>query len=157
MAVPVIAEWEGEEYEHDPKSADWYWALGIVAVAGTLAAALLGNILFAILIAIAATAIALHAAKKPPLHRFRLIDAGLLIGDDFHPFERMISFSVLEDIEGELPPILSIKTRSWHSPHLRIPLEGIDADMIYAFFLNHVAEGEHSYTMSDVVAAWFGF
>ena len=157
MANNVILEWEGREYEHSPKSADWYWALGIIGVAGTIAAILFGNVLLAILIIIAMATIAIHATKQPPLHHFRLIDTGLMIGDDLHPYERMTSFSILEDIEGEFPPILSIKAASWHSPHIVIPLAGVDADMIYEYFLHHVDESEHQHTFNDLVAAWLGF
>lgn len=157
MSRNTLLEWEGREYDHSPKSADWYWALGIIAIAGTIAAILFSNYLVAFLIIAAAAALALHAAKQPPLHRFKLIEKGLLIGDELHLFERMISFSVLEDIEGEFPPVLSIKTESWLSPHLVIPLADIDADAVYAYFLHHVDENEHPHTFSDLVAAWLGF
>ena len=157
MSGTVLLEWEGREYDHNPKSADWYWALGIIAVAGTLASILFGNVLLAVLVIIAAAALALHAAKEPPLHRFRLVEQGVFIGDELHPFERMASFSVLEDVEGTLPPVLSIKNESWLSPHLIIPLEGVDADAIYAYFLQHVNEDEHRHTFVDLVAAWLGF
>lgn len=157
MPREIIAEWEGREYDHNPKSADWYWALGIIAVAGTIASILFGNYLLATLIVIAAVALALHAAKEPPIHRFRLIERGLVIGEELHTFERMLSFSVLEDMEGELPPMLSIKTESWLSPHLVVPLAGVDADAVYAYFLERVDEGEHKHSFTDVVANWLGF
>ncbi|MCX6788004.1 MAG: hypothetical protein NT108_02465 [Candidatus Kaiserbacteria bacterium] len=157
MPRNALLEWEGREYDHNPKSDDWYWALGIIAVAGTVAAVLFGSYLLAVLIVIAASALALHAAKRPPLHRFQLVEQGLVIGEEMHPFARMLSFSVLEDIEGVLPPILSIKTESWFSPHLVVPLEGVDADVVYAYFLHHVDEDEHHHTFSDLVAAWLGF
>ena len=150
-------EWEGYEYAHNPKSADWYWVLGIIAVAAVIASILFGNYLVAILVIVAAIVIALHGAKHPPLHRFRVVDNGLLIGEELHPYDRMHSFSMLEDIEGELPPILSIKTDSWHSPHLVIPLPGVNADALYAHLLTRVNEDEHKHTIADVVAAWFGF
>jgi hypothetical protein len=157
MARAIIAEWEGQEYEHDPKSADWYWALGIVAIAAAVAAWIFSNYLLALLVVIAAIAIALHAAKRPPLHRFRLVEDGLLIGEDLHPFERMTSFSVLEDVEGDLPPLLSVKTDVWHSAHLEIPLADVDADLVYATLLANVDEEEHRPGAAEVVAAWFGF
>ncbi|OGG80069.1 hypothetical protein A3J11_01170 [Candidatus Kaiserbacteria bacterium RIFCSPLOWO2_02_FULL_55_12] len=157
MARDAIAEWEGREYDHNPKSADWYWALGIIAVAGGVASILFGNYLLAALIVIAAVALALHAAKEPPVHRFRLVEQGIVIGEELHPFERMISFTVLEDIEDEFPPMLSIKTESWLSPHLVIPLAGVNADAVYAYFLKHVDEDEHKHTFADLVAAWLGF
>ena len=157
MPRNALLEWKGREYDHNPKSTDWYWALGIIAVAGTIAAVLFGNYLLALLVVTGAAALALHAAKQPPVHRFRLVEQGIVIGDELHPFERMISFSVLEDVAGELPPMISIKTESWLSPHLIIPLEGVDVDVIYAYFLQHVDEGEHQHTFTDLVAAWLGF
>lgn len=157
MPRDAVLKWEGREYDHSPKSADWYWALGIIAVAAALASILFANYLLAVLIVIAAAALALHAAKEPPIHQFRLSERGLLIGKELHPFERMLSFSVLEDVEGELPPVLSIKTDNWLAPHLVIPLAGVDADAVYAAFLAHVDEAEHHHTLVDVVAAWLGF
>jgi len=157
MAQNVLVEWEGREYDHNPKSTDWYWSLGIVAVAGIIASILFGGYLIAVLILIAAVAIALHASKVPPIHRFRLVEEGIVIGDETHLFAHMISFSVLEDVKGELSPMLSIKTESWLSPHLIIPLAGVDADYVYEYFLHHVDEDEHKHTFTDVVAAWLGF
>ncbi|MFA7302410.1 MAG: hypothetical protein WC030_01545 [Candidatus Paceibacterota bacterium] len=157
MARTVIFEWEGREYDHNPKSADWYWALGIIAIAAAIATLLFGNYLFAVLILVAAVTIALHGAKHPPVHRFRIVEHGLVIGEELYPFEHMISFSVLEDIEGELPPLLSIKNESWLSPHLTIPLSGVDADAVYEHLLHHIDEGAHPHTVTDLMAAWLGF
>jgi len=157
MATAILFEWEGREYDPNPKSTDWYWALGILAAAGAIAALLFGNYLFALLIVIAAVAIAFHGAEEPPLHRFRLVEHGLLIGEELHPFERMTSFAVLEDVEGELPPLLSIKTDHWMAAHLLVPLTDVDADAVYAYFLKRVNEGEHRHSLVDVVAHWLGF
>ena len=157
MSPTIIAEWKGREYDHEPKSADWYWALGIIAAAAAIASALFGNYLFALLIIIAASALALHAAKEPPLHRFALVEQGLMIGEELHPFERMVSFSVYESIEGDLPPRLSIKNDTWFSPHLIIPLAQVDVDAVYEYFLERVEEREHPHTIVDLVAAWLGF
>jgi hypothetical protein len=157
MSRAVLLEWEGREYDHVPKSADWYWVLGIIAAAIAIAAILFGNYLLALLVIIAAATIALHAAKEPPIHRFGLVDKGLMIGEDLHPFEHMISFSILEDPEGELPPLLSIKNETWFSPHLVIPLADVDAEAVYIHFAQHVDEREHTHSLSDLVAALLGF
>lgn len=157
MAYAVIAEWEGREREHNPRSADWYWVVGIVSGACAVAAIIFGNYLFAIVIIMAAVALALHATIEPPVHRFRLVEQGLVIGEDLYPFSSMTSFAILEDVDGEMEPILSIKTDSWVAPHLEVPLEGVDADLVYDRFLGAVEEDEHHPILSDVVAAWLGF
>ena len=140
-----------------PKGQDWYWALGIIALAGIVAAVLFSEYVLAMLMLVAAVALALHAAKVPPIHRFQLVEDGLMIGEEFHPYSRMESFSVLEDPDDELPPLLSIKTHSWFSPHLVIPLEDVDGEAIYLHFLERVAEDAHHHTINDLVASWLGF
>lgn len=157
MPHAALFEWEGTEYDHNPRSADWYWAVGIIAIALAVAAILFSNYLLALVVIVAAVTLALHGAKHPPMHRFRLDERGLYIGEAFHPYARMTSFSVLEDIKGEFPPVLSIKTESWLSPHLVIPLEHVDADAVYAHLLANVEEGEHHHTINDLVAALLGF
>lgn len=149
--------WEGREYDHEPKGGDWYATLGIVALACIIAAILFGEYLLAVLIVCAACALALHAAKEPPMHRFELHDNGLAIGAEFHPYAKMQSFSILEDPEEELPPLLSIKTDSWLSPHLVIPLEDVDAEGIYLHFLERVPHEAHDHTIADLLWAWLGF
>jgi hypothetical protein len=157
MARHIYEEWEGREYDHEPKGADWYIALGIIALAGIAAAFLFADYLIAILVAAAALALALHAVKVPPVHRFRLVDDGLMIGEEFHPYASMESFCILEDEHDELPPLLSIKTTSWLSPHLVIPLKDVDAEGVYLHFLERVPEEAHPHTLPDLVAAWLGF
>ena len=157
MATTALFEWDGREYEPSPKSADWYWALGIIATASVIACILFANYLFALLIVAATVSIALHAAKHPPLHHFRVVERGLFIGEEMHLFEHIISFSMLEDIEGKLPPVLSLKTDSWIAPHMMIPLNGVNADALYEFLLHHIDESEHHHALSDVLTALFRF
>lgn len=149
--------WEGVEYEHRERGPDWYWALGIIAVASMVAAVLFGNYLFALLVLSAAIALGLHGAKKPPMHRFLLTEDGLIIGEELHPYGRMRSFAVLEYVEGDRPPVLSIKTEHWLAPHLLIPLNDVDADGVYGYLLDRVEEGEHPPTFADMLAGWLGF
>jgi hypothetical protein len=157
MADSVVLRWQGHEHEHKPKGADWYWALGIVAAASTIASLLFQNYLLALLIIIASATLALSVAKHPPLHVFELSERGLTIGIDVYPFSNMHSFSVLEDIEGRLPPLLSIKNDSWISPHLLVPLEGVDVDFVYLYFLERVHETEHRHSLPHIVGSLLGF
>jgi hypothetical protein len=157
MARPPLFEWEGREYDHEPKGADWYVALGIVGLALTIATLLFSDYLLATLVVVATISLALHAAKVPPMRRFALVEEGLMIGEEFHPYSGMESFSILEDPEDELPPLLSIKTRSWLSPHLVLPLVDVDGEAVYLHFLERVPFDAHHHTFPDLVAAWLGF
>ncbi|HEX5774734.1 MAG TPA: hypothetical protein VFY28_02110 [Candidatus Paceibacterota bacterium] len=152
MARPPIYEWEGTEYAFEEKSADWYWALGIIAAAAIIACILFNNIILALLVLAASVAVALQAAKHPRMHRFVLYEHGVAIDERLYPYEDMLSFSVLEYADESLPPSLSIKTRHVLAPHLLIPIMGHDPVEIYEFFLDRVEEGQHDESVIDRVA-----
>jgi len=150
MAYQLL-EWQGKEYEYDEKTADWYWALGILATAAVLACILLGDFLLAVLIIVATVAIGLQSAKRSSLHRFALTDHGLVINRDIYPYDKIYSFSILEYIDETVPPKLSLKTSSLLASHLVIPLEGVDAVAVYEFLLQHVEHQHHPETIIDRV------
>jgi len=149
MARPPLYSWEGTEYSFEEKGADWYWAVGIIAIAAIIACILFNNIILALLVAAAASAVALQAARHPRDHHFAIYDRGLAIDDRLFLFEDMLSFSVLEYADEALPPSLSIKTKHFLAPHLLIPIVGYDPVEIYSFFLEHVDEGKHDESVFD--------
>jgi hypothetical protein len=143
MARAPIFEWEGKTYATEEKSADWYWALAIIALAGIIAAILFSDILFAAVIAAASVTVALYTAKRPRVHRFAITDRGIQIDDSLYRFDNMVDFSVLEYIDADLPPALSLHTRSWFAPHLLIPIIGYDPELVYDYIAGHLPEGKH--------------
>lgn len=149
MARPPLYEWYGKQYESGEKSTDWYWALGIIAVGAFVACIIFGNILLAILVVAAAGAVGIQATRRSPEHRFRLTKQGLEIDDKLFHYDTMLHFSVLEYMEKDIPPALSIKTRSVFTPHLLVPLTTVDPDEIYDFVSMHVAEGRHDQSVMD--------
>jgi hypothetical protein len=157
MPRAPLFSWEGKEYEHRPKTADWYWVVGIISISIAAASILFQNYLLAIVIILAAGALMIHAHKEPPLHSFILTEQGLFIGEEFHPYEKMLSFSIMEDADESFPHILSIKTESLLSPHLVIPLVGVSSEAIHRVFTSRVEEEEHRPNLTDMVAGWLGF
>lgn len=149
MARQPIFEWQAHEYAFEEKSADWYWALGIIAVAGFIACVLFGNLILGLVVVAAAGAIGLQAAKHPRIHRFAITDDGILIDNNLYPYSNMLHFSVLEYPDPTLPPSLSIKTKSLLSPHLLIPIDGPDPLDVYEYVLNHLPDGKHEESVID--------
>jgi len=149
MARTAVFQWEGKEYDFGEKNADWYWALGILATAAIVASVLFNNILLALVIAAGAGSIAIQAAKRVRVHRFTVFEEGIAINDDLFLFEDMLHFSVLEYLDPEFPPALSVKTRHILSPHLLIPIVGHDPLLIYTYVSQHVPEGNHEHSFLD--------
>jgi hypothetical protein len=152
--TPLYA-WEGREYRFEEKSADWYWALGIIATAAAIASVLFGNVILALVIVAAAVAVAAAAAKAPRVHRFGIYEDGVAIDNAFYPFENMLHFSILEYADETLPPSLSLKTKHFLSPHLLIPIIGHDPLDIYDFLSLHLDEGRHDESAMDRVVELF--
>ncbi|MFZ1988112.1 MAG: hypothetical protein WAV21_03740 [Minisyncoccia bacterium] len=155
MARTPIFEWYGREYAFQEKSPDWYWALGIIAVAAIVASILFSNLLLALVILAGTSAIAIQAAKHPRTHRFAVTDQGLEIDDHLYVYDTMLHYSVLEYIDPSIPPALSIKTRSILSPHLIIPLVDVDADAVYEYLSIHLEDGKHEYSFVDRLVEMF--
>lgn len=149
MARPPIFEWHAKGYASDEKSADWYWALGIVGIALIIVCVLFNNALLALVVLAAGIAIALQAAKRPRIHRFAIIDTGILIDNHLYKYDDMLHFSVLEYLDETVPPALSIKTRHFLAPHLLIPIVDHDPIAIYEYMSLHLTEGKHDESAMD--------
>jgi hypothetical protein len=149
---PIFA-WEGREYTFEDHGPDWYWALGIIAVTLAVVAILFGNLLLALVILSGASAVALQAAKHRRVHQFGIYDTGIAIDDTFYSYEAMRDFAILEFIDPELPPALSLKTNHVLSPHLLIPIHDYDPEEVYEYVNLHVPEGNHEENLLDRITA----
>lgn len=144
-----LYEWYGTEYASQEKSADWFWALGIVSLAAILACILFNNFLLALVILAGSGALAAQAARRSREHHFSITEQGVTIDNALYPYESMVDFSILEYLDETLPPALSIKTNHILAPHLLIPINGPDPVEVYEYVLNHVPEGEHKHSFMD--------
>lgn len=154
MQISAPIRWEAYEHEHLERSGDWYWALGIFAVATALISILFGNFFFAILILIAAFTLGMLAKSPPPLVEFELSDRGIRVGDTMHRFEEIISFWVEE--HDAVSPILLVDTIKWLSPNLVIPLENVDPKLVRAYLVERADEVPMKEPMWHKVLEFFG-
>lgn len=138
--------WKTLEFEYKEKSADWYWTLGIVAVAGTLIAIILGNILFAILIIIATFTIALYANKHPKLIDFEISTRGIRADHILYPFSTLESFWIEEGRDGTIKLLLTSKKT--FALQIIIPLANAPVHDIHEFLIHklHEIEQHESFT-----------
>ena len=146
--------WQAYEHEHIERGNDWFWALGIAAVCIAAISALFGNLLFAILILVAAVTLALLARTPPTLIEFELSNRGIRVGGTMHRYEEIIAFWV-EDHDAD-PPVLLIDTVKWLSPNLVIPLPNVNPNTVREYLLEHVEETPMRETAAHKVLEFFG-
>ncbi len=146
----TVLRWSAYEHEHTERGSDWYWALGIFAVSAALTSLLLHNVLFAVLILLAAVTIALLARTPPEIARFELSDKGIRVNGRLHRFEQIISFWVDEE-HPHGRPLLLIDTVKFMAPNLIIPIEGIDPKLVHAYLLERSKEVEMKEPLSHKI------
>lgn len=147
-------KWRAHEYEHEEKTSDWYWAVGIIAIAIAITAVILGNVLFAIFILIGSFSLALHSSKEPRLVEFSVNKKGVSIGNKIYLYSSLDSFWIEED---EIPPKIIIKSKKLIMPFLVIPIEGANPGDIREFLANFLEEEEMREPISHKLMEYLGF
>ena len=143
------------EYTHQPKRPDWFWALGIIAVAGAATSLIFGNVLFALLILVGAFVVSIFAHKQPAQFAFEISEKGIFVGNKVYPYQTLESFWVSEINPDK--PLLTIESKRLLMPHITIPLDTTDPKAVRAFLAKHLKEEEHGHSLSEQIAEWLGF
>jgi hypothetical protein len=135
-------KWSGYEYEHTPKSADWFWAVSITAISIAIIAIIYDNMLFGIFIVIAAFMMMTLARREPEIVDFILTPKGLKIKEKLYIYKDLDCFWVDTHIKEE--PELIIKTKKSLHRMFFIPLFTgvVDAHQVRDYLLQVLKE-EH--------------
>ena len=112
--------WEALEHHHGAKGGDWLWALGIITLGAFVAALLLGNLLFAIVIVISGIVIGILASREPKVVPYAVTQRGLRIEDRLYPYSTLECFYI--DEEDPLGPTLLVKSEKTLMPLIVMPL-----------------------------------
>ncbi len=149
-----IIEWQTVEYELRPKSVDWFWALGIIAIAAAVIVIILQMYLFAIIILISAGLIATYNLRAPEVITCALMPGGIRVNHKLYPFEQIKAFWIRREQDPhEL--ILHIKRPIF--PHIHVLLNNLDPDIAQAYLEDYLPEEAHHMTATEHIADYLGF
>ena len=154
MADTPALRWSAYEHEHIERGSDWYWALGVVAVSIALTAIVLHDVLFGVLVIVAAVTLGLLAQTPPELAQFEVSERGIRVNDILHRWDHVISFWV-EDEHGDRP-LLLVDTTKFMSPNLIIPIEHIDPSLVRAFLKEHTEEKHMKEPLAHKILEFLG-
>ena len=118
--VTRTVQFEADHHYHSPRSSDWYWALGILGIAGSVTAILLGNMLFGVLIIVATLVVTLVSLRPISTVPYIISQRGIQIDDVFHPYATLESFYI--DEHNYSQPVLLIKAERMFTPLFVIPI-----------------------------------
>lgn len=116
--------WIVHTHEHQERSTDWYWTLGLAALVGAAASMYFGNALFAGIILIAAGSIATLVARGPRTHWVRVTSRGVVMDGTLYPWESVHSFYVepFNAEQGQYGRLL-VTMKSYLTPQLVLRTE----------------------------------
>ena len=153
MAKRAI-EWEAHEIDFQQKSADWFWAVGIIGLALAVVAAFFKDFLFSIFIVLAAFTIMLHGARSAKKLTIKISSQGVRINNELFPINHLKSFWIDEEQEQTW---LIIHSDQSIVKSLKIPMVEIDPETIRDFLLDYLEEEHHPPGFTDSIAEYFGF
>jgi hypothetical protein len=159
--------WSALEYEERDRSPDWFWALGIIVVTGSIASIIFENYFFAVLLVLSGVLLGFFAIKKPDIITYELNQKGLKIRDRLYPYENIKSFWVQIDpqkgtnpLNGEigLKPILFIHSERAFMPIISMPIDETIAQDIHSIMLSkNIPEVETREHASEKIMEVLGF
>jgi len=150
-----VISWESHEYEYVEKNSDWFWALGIISVSIAITTIALGNILFAVLIIVGASTLAIVAAKKPDKLYYEVNQRGVVIDKKLFLYNSLDSFWVEDQTVN---PKLFLKSKKLIMPQIVITLSPeVDIDLLRDYLLDRVDEEEQHESLPTIIMEYLGF
>lgn len=119
-----------------PKSREWYLVVSLIAGGGAVAAFIVGNTLFGILLLIGGFAVMLGGSRPGFQKTFALSEEGLHVDERVIPWRSIETFSIAE---GRSPKILAVATTTLAGT-ITAPLIGIDHRAVRTEFKNNNIE-----------------
>ena len=130
--------WQIEEYAHHEKTPDWYWALGIIAIAGAIIAIMHHDVLFGIIIILGGFIMGYYAAREPDIVEVSISEDGIMLKDYLFLYEKIKGFAVEEHTMGNK---LLIETSRAVAPLISIPLpDTLDTDGLHQLLKTKIKE-----------------
>lgn len=139
MDTPTTLVWDTEEYQFKERSKDWFWGLGLTAVAICGIAIYAGNYFFAVFIIVAAFAVGFFSIREPQMVHIELSKEGVRINDEFLPYRIIKSFYITPMRPNGVQELLLTTTRGL-LPITTLPIHENDPEVIQAFLLQYLPE-----------------
>lgn len=148
-------EWDAVEFDHQEKSVDWYWGLGIVVVTGIIISIITANYLLAVLLLMGGILLGFYANDKPhPVH-VELSERGIKMNDDLYTYDTISSFWMYVDHKDRNRLILVTGRPVMPQRIVMLP-DDISAKDLREYLLEFIEEKETKPSAIQMLAESFG-
>ncbi len=155
----IVLAWTLPEYTHTEKNNDWFWALGIIILCGSITSIIYANYFFAGLLILGGSLMGYFANKAPDLVSYKLTDKGLIMRNRLHPYEEIKSFWVqVPSPENNMESLLFINSGRYFMPIIDMPTRPEDKEIIRIQMLSkEIKETEMKEHTAVAIMNFLGF
>ncbi|PID52571.1 MAG: hypothetical protein CR972_01285 [Candidatus Moraniibacteriota bacterium] len=149
----IIVNWRGPEFEHYPRSKQWYTGALIILSLIVLYAVIKGGILMAIVFALIGLVGYLILSQPQKVIDFAVTYDGILVGDEIYDFDDIQSFWIFYE-----PPhtrVISLHMKGYFRPYLHIPLHQVDPVDVYRALVEFIPEEKQEQNIVDIMERLF--
>lgn len=146
--------WNTSDHHNEPRHSDWYWAVGIIAVALAATAILLGNLVFGVFIIVSAFALISFNFRPDVVIPCEINDREVVIGNNVYPYGNIKAFWI--DTDGHRNKLL-LHTHKPNRLEVIVDIEDVDTNVIRRSLLLHIEEEKMSEPLSHVLLEKLGF
>ena len=146
--------WQAYEYDHKPKTTDWFWAVSIITIAISVVSIIMNDVLFGVFVLLAGFALALYSTREPRIIRASVNDKSIRVNNIVFPFSEIQAFCVATDINY---PSLVLTLKKPIMPHVVIPLGDADAQGVERMLSLKLQEVPYVEPMAHKIFDAFGF
>ncbi len=146
--------WEAPEHRHVEKTSDWYWVVGIVAIAASVVSIIFDDVLFSIVILLGATTMIVFSHRAPKTLPFEVSVRGVRVSDTLYPYDSFEQYSIDEESPD---PQLILKSKHLFMPLLIVPLPHEYVDDIELIVRERLPEVYMEEPLSHRLLEFFGF
>ncbi|MFA5651962.1 MAG: hypothetical protein WC933_01210 [Candidatus Paceibacterota bacterium] len=147
--------WQALEYKRKDKTADWYWAVGLIALSIVIISFITHNVFFAVLVIISTAILLSFSITAPRMLNISINQKGLAVEKDLYPFATLESFWV-EGKDEDNQKIL-FKSKKILMPLIMVPLEEHHHLDVREFLLQYLPEVEMHESTSKKIMEKLGF
>jgi hypothetical protein len=147
--------WQTPEYHHQTKSKDWYWTVGIITAALVITAAIFGNVLFGLVLAIGVFTLTVFTARKPNTVTVIVDNKGVRVDKTLYPYSTLEAFGL--DTEHHHGPRLYLKSKKVMVPLVMIPVRTEDLDGLRILLVKHLKEETFEENLMQTLLERLGF
>lgn len=152
----TILSWQAFEFKDRELKTDWFWAIGIIALAGSVTAFIYANFLFGIFIILSTASIFYFATVKARLITYEITSGGVVYEGMFYPFETLHAFWLEEHVETDRK--LLLKSERFFVPILTLPYDDAETgDLIHEALSDIIPEEPLQEPYGQLIMERLGF